>query len=449
MVVGDIKNVEAEAGVIASIVLKPELTFLSDKLKPNYFVCDNGANAYIYYSVCELAKLNVEKVDPYNILNLLNMRRGTEHVGENINSVLTIQSLQELFDNASLISRDSPQDYMVCVDAVVDAAFRRNTYQKLVECEKICFNSDCHDIERRVTSVMDDVVMEFSTTNEIPLYKDVVDQYWQEIEERQNPDNIAAFPFKFNALNDYVQIEKGELIVFGAEQKQGKSMMLLNCAVDLLKQGRSVMYIDSELNSKLFTCRMISHLTGIEFRRLRAGRYSEEENEKITEAREWLKQQKFVHQYMPIFDENAMYTAVKRMHHLLGLDCCILDYLKGNKDGDAYAVYSALGSLSDRFKNSICGELNIAGLAAAQATSTGKLADSAKIARNASTIIMIQDKSPEEIQRDGPECGNKKLWVRFNRNGPQMSEGEYIDINFLGDKILYEEAKQHSMVEPY
>lgn len=100
-------------------------------------------------------------------------------------------------------------------------------------------------------------------------------------------------------------------------------------------------------------------------------------------------------------------------------------------------------------KNRICGELNIAGIGAAQATSTGRLADSAKIARNASTIIMIQDKTPEEIQQDGTVCGNKKLFVRFNRNGPQMAEGEYIDINFAGDKILYEEAQQHSLITPF
>ena len=100
-------------------------------------------------------------------------------------------------------------------------------------------------------------------------------------------------------------------------------------------------------------------------------------------------------------------------------------------------------------KNKICGDMNIAGIGAAQATSTGKLADSAKIARNASTIIMIQDKTPEEIQQDGARCGNKKLFVKFNRNGAQMNEGEYIDLNFIGDRILYEQAAQHSPISPY
>ena len=41
-------------------------------------------------------------------------------------------------------------------------------------------------------------------------------------------------------------------------------MMLLNCAVDLLRQGKSVLYIDSELNSRMFTCRLLAHLTRIE-----------------------------------------------------------------------------------------------------------------------------------------------------------------------------------------
>lgn len=93
--------------------------------------------------------------------------------------------------------------------------------------------------------------------------------------------------------------------------------------------------------------------------------------------------------------------------------------------------------------------MNIAGIGAAQATAAGRLADSAKIARNASTIIMLQDKTPEEIEADGPECGNKKLRVVLNRNGMQHAAGEYLDLSFVGNHILYEEAKQHSPIDPF
>lgn len=447
MIAGDIKNVEAEAGVIASVLMNPELTFHSEQLKPHYFT--NPQNAYLYYAVCELAKKGMDKVDTYDIINLLNMKKGTKHVGEDFSALITVQSLQESFENARLIARAEPEAYMTVVEAVMDTAFRRNTYQKLVECEHLCFNSECKNIEHEITSLLDNVILEFSATNEVPQYKDVVDQYWHDIEERQNPETAAVFPFKFPALNDYVMIERGELIVFGAEQKQGKSMMLLNCAVDLLKHGRKVMYIDSELNSKLFTCRMISHLTGIEFQRVRSGRYSDEEHDRILESLAWLKQCAFTHLYMPIFDENNVYTSFKKVYHTQGCDALIIDYFKNTTEGDAYTVYSSLGSLVDMVKNKIAGDMNVAAIGAAQATSTGKLADSAKIARNASTIIMLSDKTPEEIQQDGPECGNKKMFVKFNRNGAQMSEGEYIDLNFYGDKILYEQASQHSPVSPF
>ena len=100
-------------------------------------------------------------------------------------------------------------------------------------------------------------------------------------------------------------------------------------------------------------------------------------------------------------------------------------------------------------KNKICGEMGIAGIGAAQATASGKVADSAKIGRNASTIAIIQDKTPEEIENDGPECGNKKLRVVLNRNGMQHASDEYLDLLFDGNKILYEEAKQHIPNVPY
>lgn len=93
--------------------------------------------------------------------------------------------------------------------------------------------------------------------------------------------------------------------------------------------------------------------------------------------------------------------------------------------------------------------MDIAGIGAVQATSTGKIADSAKIGRNASTIVLIERKTQEEIQRDGIECGNTKMRVVLNRNGMQHSSDEYIDLAFNGNLISYEEAKQHTVLEPY
>ena len=90
-----------------------------------------------------------------------------------------------------------------------------------------------------------------------------------------------------------------------------------------------------------------------------------------------------------------------------------------------------------------------AAIGAAQATVNNKLADSAKIARNASTIIMLMDKTQEEMEADGEECGNKKMVVTINRNGMQHATGEYIDLWFDGNHISYEQAKQHIPQSPF
>lgn len=438
----DMSRVESEAGIIATLIHHPDFSFYSEQLLPNHFT--NKENRLIYQALRSLAQSGVQTIDPYIIVQELQSKEATRRFADD----LSVDQLYTLIENSDILCRDSVEAYMVLVNNVLDAAFRRDTYQQLKECQRLCLQPAEANIEQKIYKMLDDVMMEFSATNDVPPYKDVVDKYWNEIQSRQSA-GYSGIPFKFPALNDYATIERGELFIFGAEQKQGKSMMLLNCAVDLLRQGYAVLYLDSELNTRLFTARLLAHLSGIEYKRLTAGTYSAEEAKRIDEAREWIKTRRFTHIYIPTFDIQSIYTTVNKVRHTQGLDVLIVDYFKGSGEGDAFNSYQELGRLTDMVKNQICGDMNIAGIGAAQATTTGRLADSAKIARNASTIAMITDKTPEEIEADGVECGNKKLRVVVNRNGAQMAQDEYIDLQFSGNHILYEQAKQHIPQTPF
>lgn len=438
----DMSRVESEAGIIATLIHHPDFSFYSEQLLPNHFT--NKENRLIYQALRSLAQSGVQTIDPYIIVQELQSKEATRRFADD----LSVDQLYTLIENSDILCRDSVEAYMVLVNNVLDAAFRRDTYQQLKECQRLCLQPTEANIEQKIYKMLDDVMMEFSATNDVPPYKDVVDKYWNEIQSRQSA-GYSGIPFKFPALNDYATIERGELFIFGAEQKQGKSMMLLNCAVDLLRQGYAVLYLDSELNTRLFTARLLAHLSGIEYKRLTAGTYSAEEAKRIDEAREWIKTRSFTHIYIPTFDIQSIYTTVNKVRHTQGLDVLIVDYFKGSGEGDAFNSYQELGRLTDMVKNQICGDMNIAGIGAAQATTTGRLADSAKIARNASTIAMITDKTPEEIEADGAECGNKKLRVVVNRNGAQMAQDEYIDLQFSGNHILYEQAKQHIPQTPF
>lgn len=446
--VNDISSVNSEAGILATLVHNPELYFQVDNLLPNHF--SNMENRLLYTAMGDLIQSGVMDMDAYNIVQDLSANEATRRLANDI----SIDRVNEFIENSGIIARHTVEEYKKLAGIVIDTAMRRDMFRALRECEDVCLNDSLEDVQRIVSDKIDDVIAGYAYNEELYEMSEIIDDIWDDIELRQQGRN-ASIPFKFPTLNTYVEIEPGELVVLAAPAKGAKSMFMLNEAVDMARRGKSILYIDSELSDRLFTIRLLSHLTGIEFRRVKSGNYSPEEANSIRTGLDTIKGMNFYHVYMPIFEQQGIYTAVKKVNHRLRespsgkLDVLIVDYLKSSGDTDAYATYAELGRLADLIKNDIAGAMGISALAAAQLTSTGRLADSAKIARNASTILYLEDKSPEEIETDGAECGNKKLVVKLNRNGMQHVDGEYIDIAFDGDRIMLTEAKQHIPDAPY
>lgn len=440
----DINSRESESGVIATLIHHPDYIFYSENLLPNHFTV--VSNQCVYTAILNLTKNGIFTVDAYNIIETLNAMDSTRRFA----AELTLERLNELIDISDVLARHTVEEYKMLVSNVLDAAFRRETFQGLRECEQLCLTDSHENVQKEVYRVIDEIMTSYQVKNEVPVYSEIVDNMWSEIKERQGT-GYAGIPFKFPALNEYVTIERGELVIFGAQQKIGKSIMLLNCAVDLLRQDYSVLYIDSELSSRLFTARLLTHLSGLRYRDVTSGHYTQEEEGRIIAAKEWMKTRKFTHIYLPFFDTESIYATVKKINNVQPLDVIIIDYFKSTgNETDAFATYAQMGRCVDCIKNEIAGAMNIAAIGAAQATINNKLADSAKIARNASTIIMLMDKTPEEVAEDGPEGGNRKMVVTVNRNGMQHASGEWINLNFDGDHIKYEQAqRQHVPASPY
>ena len=155
----DINDIGSEAGVIASIILDPELIFYSEALTPHHFT--NEANAYLYYAIGQLAKRDITKVDAYNIVNVLHTNPATR---DKVDTILMVPLINDFIANAPNIARTSVEEYKMVSDNVLNAAFRRDTYNKLTECQHLCFNAKETDIEQKIYTALDDVMMEFSTT---------------------------------------------------------------------------------------------------------------------------------------------------------------------------------------------------------------------------------------------------------------------------------------------
>lgn len=442
----EINALESEAGIIATLIHKPEFCFSSESLLPNHF--SDRYNRCIYVAICELAQKGIKTIDPYNILEVLGSLDSTKKIADDI----TVDRVQELVEMSDVLARNSVEEYQMLVRNVVDAAFRRSAFQALRDCEAMCFDKSITNLPDRIYDAVDNTLLDFTTSTDLPEYKDVVEAEWAKTEARQRGE-MPAIEFPFPLLNDYVVMEPGEVVCFTGDAKAGKSSMLMTVAVDLLRQDKGVLYIDSELSTRLWTVRLIAHLTEIPFGRLRKGDYSEVERQKIKETIAWIKTRRLIHTYMPVLDGNAMYTIAKKAKHLIDIDVIIVDYIKADSSKEnAYEVYANLGNTADILKNKIAGDMNICGLTAAQATSSGKIADSARIARSMSTIVAIKDLPQEEMADMAVPIGVKKKTLRvvYNRNGEMMTENDWIDLDFHGSILKYTQSPiQHTKEEPY
>jgi replicative DNA helicase len=441
-----IQSVEAEAGVVATVLLKPDYVFFSEHLTPHHFADER--NAYIYYAVRELARRGISTIDAYNITNLWNAREDTKPYAE----AVSIGALNEMFDVAPIIARQSSGEYKLLVDQVFDSAFRRDALKKLQECEALCLRQDeSETIQTRIYREIEGLISSYQNLDEVVPLGERIDGIWAEIQQGQDSDSFTEFPFP--ALNEYVKLSRTDAIVLAAREKRGKSLFLLNVAVDLLRKGKRVLVIDTELDTKLYVMRLICHLAHVRFVRLRDGVYDAEEEKRIGEAIAWLRGQNFCHVYRPQIDEDQLISITKKYLHTHGLDCLILDYLKGNNEKtylDAFQNSATLGKITDTLKNLLAGELGLFVLTAVQATNYGSIADSAKIIRNCSTLLYLERKTQEQFDNDGgAEYGNMTLNVRANRNGMIMGDDEYISLTLDGDYCTFTEAKQPERSEPF
>lgn len=430
---------QAEAGVIATLLYHPEFILHSDFLKPGYFYkIENGC---LYWALQELVKAGVENVDALNLGNMINTNVSVKRIIENHN----INDLHEFISLASYAARGTLEEYKLLANRVVELAFRRDLYKVTGKIEGECFdeNIKLQDLNVRINTEISKLTERYLTSQEIITFGERIDDLWHEIENRRTSSGYYGIPTIFPSLNDFVTYEPGELVVLQARMKKGKSAFFLNTAISMMKNNIPVCYLDTEMSSRATLERLVSNLTGIEVQRIKRGNYDQEEAALIQRAMTWVKSKPFYHFYLPSPQKDEIYSILKILKYKVNLQFCIYDYIKCDT-GDSGTNSNILGDLTSFLKNNCAGELNIAIAAGVQLSRENMVAGSDKILRYCSTGIMWEEKTPEEILKDGEEAGNFRAWVNINRNGPSHEEGEeWVDVLFDKARMRMKEAKPH------
>lgn len=443
MDIAELSDIQSESGVIGTLIFHPEYMLHSDVfLKAGHFY--NVENGCIYWAIQELVKDGITNIDALNLSNKLNNNNGVRNTIEKFN----LPSVQEFVELYKELARHSLEEYIMLAKNITELAFKRNLYKKLTGLSGLCFQKDISldDLSGDVYSEIDNVTSEFICGSDTKLLGDEIDDIWDEIVSRRTADGMYGMPSKYKTFNQHFTYETGELVVIQAKYKEGKSIILMNEVVHKLKNGVPCLVIDTEMQTRLYVERLLAHLSKVDIERIKSGKYSAEEAQRIEDSKNWLKKQKFKHIYKPEISDNELYTICKLWINKIGIRFFVFDYLKSN-ESEASTNYNVLGAKCDFLKNKIAGELNLAVLAACQLNRQGEVADSIKINRYLSVGIKYGHKTQEQMVKDGAECGNVYAKIYVNRLGRQMredDEDDYIDLYFDGDKMTISETKQHS-----
>lgn len=404
------------------------------------------ANGVIFDAIARLKDQDIKQIDAFNITASI---AGDAELQKRAESCLSTGVVSQIVDNAKFLARGTSEEFVLLANNVLAMAYKRKLYRDLNTAQtRVLSAKSITDIQRDVSCILDSAADNYINGADIPKIGDHLDDIVAKIEAKQGVNR--GYEFKcVKRLNDYVTIDKNEMLTFLAPMKSGKSIMLMNTAIDIMEQGAKCIFLDSEMTDALFTQRLISYYSQVPVQHIRRGNYEEDEKRRVDLALERIKTLELYHKYIPVYTTDEIYGYVKTMKRKYGCDVLFFDYLKPSSATDAYSTYAELGNLTNVLKNRIAGDLDIAVVSACQASKSGGIADSIRIAQYSSAVIKMERKEYADFMAN-QECGNYKFTVLYNRLGEQMQEGEqWIDANFFGNYAKFQNCKQHNADDVY
>lgn len=247
-------------------------------------------------------------------------------------------------------------------------------------------------------------------------------------------------------------LRKGTVNVIGARPKTGKTLLADNIGIHIAKNGIPVLNLDTEMRKEDHQHRMMAMLSGVPINDIETGKFAEDPatRKKVTDAAREIKDIPYYFKTIGGAPFEEQVAVMRRwISRVAGLndkgkanDCVIIyDYLKlmdsAEIKGDMKEfqilgfMITALHNLSLKYEVPILTfiQLNRDGITK---ESTDTASGSDRIVWLCSNFSIYKHKSDEEIAKDGPENGNRKLVPLIARHGEGLEPGDYINVELTG-----------------
>lgn len=260
-----------------------------------------------------------------------------------------------------------------------------------------------------------------------------------------------GYKYCFTVPSSYLVLRRGNSIMI--HHNCGKSTILTNWATKFaIKDKLPVLYFDTEMDARQQEDRILSILSGIPHKEIVSGMYvcdtengkAEDKIEALHKAIDELKTGNYYHIYMPNFTIDKVNAISKKFKMQNDIQAIFFDYLKfpPSQLGQlkSAAEWQMLGYIASGLKD-LAGTLEIPIYSACQENrvdpkgnkkSELNVGGSDRILQLASKLIFLQNKSEEDIMKEGILNGNQTLYIAYQRNG----ESDVPPINIMFDRPI-------------
>lgn len=426
-------DLEAERSVLGAVLIDSSaITLVAEFLKPEHFYDPN--HQLIFASMLSL----FEKQQPIDIVTLINQLKtegnlkkigGKSYLSDLINTVPTSANIEKY----GLIVKD------------------HYTKRKLIEISSRMVER-AFDDQAEVKKLLDEIEAEVFALSSQHLHRDfiqlreILSESYERLEKLMKSGvQFRGVPTGFDELDRKLAgLQDSNLIILAARPALGKTSLALNIAANVaVKNKLPVGFFSLEMSKEELVDRLLVGIADIDAWRLKTGRLSDDDYQKITEAMGELSEAPIFIDDTPGISILEMRAKARKLKAKSNLKLLIVDYLQLADAGRRFdSRVQEVSFVSQGLKN-LARELRTPVLAISQlsraveqrGTKKPQLSDlreSGSIEQDSDVVLFLyQEEETEDILEQNKRL--IKVFIAKHRNGPT---GE-IDLMFRGDRVKF------------
>jgi replicative DNA helicase len=356
------QNIEAECGVLGSIIIDPEaIAQVAEFLQPDDFYRD--AHRTIYATIIQLYEQRepadfITICDELESQNKLETVGGASYITSLVNQVPTSANVEYY---ARIVERTSVLRRLIHAAGQIAAL----GYEE----------SDANVAMDKSEQLIFGITQRQTRTGFSPL-KDLLSSYMVKLDNlHERRGSIIGVPTGFTDLDRLTGgLQRSDLVILAARPAVGKTSLCLSMAHNsAIRFNQSIAIFSLEMSKEQLVQRLLSMDAGIDQQRLRTGWIEDGEWERVVYAMDTLSQAKIWIDDTAGISTMEMRSKARRLQTEQGIDLIIVDYLQlmqssvGGKRNDNRV--QEVSEISRSLKG-LARELNVPVLALAQLSRT-------------------------------------------------------------------------------